>query len=383
MTLSVGAIVIDLNTYATIGDLAAYINQQSGYSAVVTAGQENASSLEIDAVTALTCVGGAQLESSMYAIVNTINNGSNYVEATAVNATIDITVPTNFTTIYMTGGTDGSYTGTEWTAALLALEAEEVQFISTPESDASIHSSIKTHCETMSSVDGRKERQFLVGGAWGAAVATATAAAIVINSKWGLYVANGFTQRDVDGVVQNYAPGYAACMLAGMCGAQAINAPLTFKKLNVISLENKYTNSELETFIENGVCPLNYNSAGSPIVVRQVNTYQTDDLKWNEFSMVKEMAFVSRDIRAYLEGLFVGGAGNTLTGGVLRGAVESKLAQYTDLGIFSKDADGLAWWNIQITVSGDTVYVDYDAYLTAPVNFIFITNHFHELASVA
>jgi len=100
--------------------------------------------------------------------------------------------------------------------------------------------------------------------------------------------------------------------------------------------------------------------------------------------MAKEMLFCSRDLRSYLEDLFVGNPGTSLTQGVLKGAVEARLERYKELGIFITNPEtGLAWWNVVITISGDVVYVDYDAYLTAPVNLIFITNHFHELVAAA
>lgn len=383
MTLSVGPLTIDFDTYTNIGDLAAYINDQAGYSAVVEPGQEDASTKELDGVTTQSLTGGYTCQSTMYAIINKLNNESGLVEASAVNAAVDITIPTDFTTIYMTGGGEGSYTSTEWTAALVVLEAENVQFIATPDSDSSVHAPIKTHCEAMSAVTGRKERQFLVGGAWSDTLATALTNSGTLNSKWGLYTFNGFTQYDVNGTIQNYDASYYACLLLGQKVAAAINAPLTFNTLNVIDLEDKLTNAEKEQAIRGGVCVANFNSQGIPICVRQVNSYQTDDLKWNEFSMVTEMGFIGRDLRTYLESLFVGKAGNNLTGGVLRGTVESKLIQYTELGLLTADADGVSWWNVQITIAGDVVYVDFDAYLTAPVNFIFTTNHFHELARTA
>jgi hypothetical protein len=38
-------------------------------------------------------------------------------------------------------------------------------------------------------------------------------------------------------------------------------------------------------------------------------------------------------------------------------------------------------FNVQITLNADQVFVDYDAYVTLPVNFQFFTNHFHELVA--
>ncbi len=480
LTTSAGAFngaPITLTDYPTIGELAAFINAATDYTCTAIAGQEDASSSELDGVSGLDINASAKtVESTLQAIADTIKNGSAWATAcpadpysitlatflvggtivingltftahvdttTVANREFDIsgsdtadalelltcindatygvpnvtatqvagevllvaddsattsitvtsnpddgtctkvgvtrTIPPNVGPLYLSSGAEGSYGANQWTAALLALEAEDVQFVSTPDSSASVHASIKTHCESMSSVTGRKERQFLVGSAWGATVAAATAAAITLNSKWGLYTFNGFTHYDVNSHIQNYSASYFACMLLAMKCASAINAPLTFNKMNVISLKDKLTDSELETLIENGVCPFNYDTAGLPHCVRQVNSYQTDDLKWNEFSMVTEMGFVSRDLRAYLESLFVGKAGTFLVDGVLKGAAENKLAQYEDLGVFIVGEEGVSWWNVQIVISGDVVYIDYDVFLTAPVNFMFVTQHFHEM----
>lgn len=374
-----GGINIDLNAYPTIADLVAYLDAQAGYTAVVVAGQEDASSLELDAVSAQSLAGGYVVQSTFQAIIDTINAQSGLIEATAVNAAEDRVIPENLTEQFLTGGTEGDYDATQWTAALLALEAENIQYIATPDTSASVHASIKTHAETMSSVTKRKERQFLVGAPWGQTVATSITAAGNINSFLGLYVHNGGTQFNVNGVLTQYDAGYVACMLAGMKSALAINEPLTFKSLNLIELEDKLTGSELEQLIEAGVCPINYSSAEIPQIVRQVTTYQTDDLKYNELSMVSIMNFVSRDLRNYLETQFIGKPATAVQGGVLKQAVDVRLRNYTSQGLFQTDADRVSYWNLQVRISGDTVFVDYDAYITAPVNFIFVTQHFHEV----
>ena len=383
LTLSVGPVAIDLATYRTIGDLAAYINNQAGYTAAVVAGQENADTWELDSVSAISLTGGYTAQSTMEAIIDTLTNQSLYVKAAANNGANNREIPQNIALTYLTSGTEGAYTSTEWTNALIALEAESIQFISTPDNSGTVHAAIKAHCMAMNAVTGRKERQFLVGGVWGTVVATAKSNAIALNEKSGLYVFNGYTQYDNNLVIQNFDAAYMACLLLGMKVAGAINLPLTAKQVNVISLEDKLTDSELEQLIENGVCPINYNASGLPEVIRQVNTYQVDDLKFNEFSMVTEMFYISRDLRAYVESLYKGKAGNTINIGVVKGAVEVKLTQYTDLGLLTRDKEGISYWAVQISIVGDSIYVDYDANITAPINFQFVTQHFHELVSVA
>ena len=387
-TTTTNPLSIDLNDYNTVGELAAFINSQTGYTCSVIAGQENASPLQLDGVSSQDINTSAYTaESSMQAMIDVIEANSARVSAAANNGANDRSVVDNLAATFLTGGTEGSYTSTEWTAALTALEGEDIQFISTPDSDSSVHASIKTHCEIMSSVTGRKERQFLVGAAYKTSVrateiSTAISAAIALNSKNGMYVFNGGTQRDVNGTIQNFGGSYAACMLMGAKMALAINQPLTFKQLNFIELEWKLTESELENLLKNGVASVNYNSQGLPHLVRQFNTYQTNDLKFNEFSVVTEMYFASRDLRQNLEAQFVGQPGTAVSAGTLRGAVEARLAVYQDLGIFIKNPeDGLSWWNVQISLNSDQVFIDYDAYITLPVNFQFITNHFHELVA--
>ena len=378
---------LDLNTYNTIEVLAAAINANSGYTCSPVAGQESASSLELDAVPVAQDVKTAvyTAQSTMQAIIDKYNNESGLVVASAVNAANDRVIPELVAAYtFLTGGTEGAYTADEWTAALLVLEAEDIQFVSTPDTSADVLAPIKTHCESMSAVAGKRERQFAVGGLGTEAVSALISAAQTLNSKYGMYLAtkDRFTQFDVNGVLTTYATSYAACMEVGMKAAAAINEPLTFKTLNMIALGSKFRESELEQLIEFGVAPINYNTNNIPHLVRQVNTYQTDDLKWNEFSMVVEMLFASRDLRSYLESTFTGKPYISNMGGVVKGAVISKLEQYVDLGVFVREpATGIAYWNIVITVSGDKVTIDYDAYVTAPINFQFVTNHFHELVA--
>ena len=378
-TTSVGGLALDLTAYATIGDLVAYIASQTSFTCAVIPGAESLSPLTLDQVTALNINTTSQtLEATMYAIINTINAYSNLCSASDASAATGVGIPDNVAATYLTGGTNGTYTGTEWTAALLALEAQDIQFISTPDPATTVAAAIKTHCALMSSVTKRKERQFLLGAALGEAAATSITNAQALNSFYGLYVVNGGTARNINGVITSFDASYVGCMLMGMKCAGAINMPLTAKELNLISLEAALPDSTVENLLANGCCVINYDDNRIPAVVRQLNTYQTDDLKYNEFSCVMEMFFASRDLRKQLQALFTGNPMIRTTLGVLSGAVKDKLQQYVDLGIFTSDSQNRTFWNVVVSVVGDTVIVDYDANITMPINFIFITAHMHE-----
>lgn len=387
LTTSAGGLNITLTDYDTIGELVSYINGQTDFTCTTIAGQENDDPAELDSVSAQDISSPYIAESTFQAIIDAVNANSSRVKASANNGAEDRVIPENLSTTFLSGGVEGDYDADAWSEALAMLEAEDVQFISTPDDDAAVHAAIKTHCESMSSVTGRKERQFLVGSAYktgqlSTEMDAAISAATTLNSKNGMYVFNGGRQRDANGSIQNYGGAYAACMLMGAKCTLAINQPLTFKTLNFIDLEWKLSDTNLENLLKNGVATVNYNSNGIPHLVRQFNTYQTNDIKFNEFSVVTEMFFASRDLRNSLEQQFIGKPGTAVTGGVLRGAVEARLAIYEDLGIFIKDpSTGTSWWNVQISLNADQVFIDYDAYVTLPVNFQFVTNHFHELVA--
>lgn len=389
LVTSAGGVSINLSDYPTIGDMAAFINDQTDFTCTPIPGQENADPLELDAVTTQSIASAYVAQSTFQAIIDTVNAGSSKISASAVNAGISRVIPENLALSYLTGGSDGAYTSSEWSDALETLEAENIQFLSTPSTDPAIHAAIKTHCEIMSSVTGRKERQFLLGGPLKSAIigtemAGAISAAQTLNSFCGLYAFNGGRQRDVNGVIRQYPASYAGVMLMGQKMASAINAPLTFNELNFIDLEWSLTDSQLENLLKNGVAAINYAPNGRPRLVRQFNTYQTNDIKYNEFSVVTEMFFASRDLRTFLENTFIGRPGTALVGGILRGAVETRLALYEELGVFIRHPEEeRSWWNVVITINGDTVYIDYDAYVTLPVNFMFVTSHFHEMVATA
>ncbi len=380
LAASVGGLSIaDLSIYNTVEDLVAYIDSLADFTATVTSGSGSYSPLDLDAVTAVAIKASAvALEASVKEMIEAINENSALVTAEDISAANSLSPLTNVAAAYFASGSNGTYTATEWSAALLALEAEDVQYISTPDDTLAVASSIKAHCVAMSGASRRKERQFICGGAWGESTSTAKTAGQTLNSATGMFVHVGGKQYNISGILTNFGASYAACMLMAIKTSLAINMPLTFKKLNFVSLEKVLKDSDIEDLLDHGVAPLAYNSDGVPYLVRQITTYLTNDLKYNEFSMVSEMNYVSRDLRNYLQNIFVGNPGTKQLLDPLQGIVEARLRTYVQQGLFTEDSLGRTFWNVLIRKQGDQVFIDYDANITAPVNFMFITQHFSE-----
>jgi len=279
---------------------------------------------------------------------------------------------------YFSGGTDGAYTSSEFSSSLTLLENEDIQLVGTSSETAGIHALIKAHCESMNSVTGKNERQFIVGGASGETVAQVIVRAQALNSNAGALVYPEFQDyNESSTAIIWWSPAYYAAKLIGMTTTVALNEPLTNKQVSVLGFKSLNT-SDLENLIKNGVAAGRKNQVGQFVNVRMINTYQGSLLQQNEFSMMREALFINRDLRNAVESTFIGRA---LTNSIMADidvTVNLKLNQYYDLGLFNGDPP---FWGYVKTVIGDQIVIEFSCYLTPPTNFIFITSHMAVFAS--
>jgi hypothetical protein len=378
---------VDLNLlftiYPKIEDLVNYINDQANYTCSLI-GLSTHKSSHLDSVTAGTDIktSAVTLNSDLQAIIETMISSAWIFTATFNTSAGAREVPDyDASWVYFGGAVDGAYTTTEWTASLTYAENQNIQLIGTPAEDSATHAMIKTHCNSMNSVTGKNERQFIVGGASGETVAQIGARAIALTTEFGALASPEFKHYDFDDLskTKTWSPAYYAAKLIGMNVALSLNEPVTFKNVDVLSFEKTFTIPETEELIKNGVMVgIKHRRSGQLITARGVTTYQGSELQKNEFSMMREALFVSRDLREAVESSFVGKAmSNNLLGGV-DAIVYGKLSTYYDMGLFNGDPP---YWGYVKTVLGDQIKIEYDANLTPPTNFIFVTSHMHVYAS--
>jgi len=380
---------VAFSTYDTIEKVVGYINSQTGYSCTLVDGvDEEDASNELDAVTAqdiktaeYTC------NSDVQAMIDIINSSSNYLNDAELHSGAARTPVDNVADYFLTGGSEGSAGTTEYTNALTMLEQEDVQVLGTTSDDYAIQALFKTHVDAMNAVTGKKERQAILGALASTTLTLAIAEAKVKNDFAIGFCFGEFKDYDLAGNLQQYGSVFYAAKMIGQFGALDIIQPHTFKEFNAVELVTKLSTVEKEDAIKNGVWVPEISPQGTFRTVRSMSTYQKENLLYNEFSMSRSALYVSRDLRNYLEQIFVGKAGDTTVLQSIFTLSGARLDTYrNDFDLFvdnpNEGWDGNSWKNLNLAINGDQVTVTYDATITAPINFIFITNNFQLLVTL-
>ncbi len=373
-------LAIDFAAFQTIEDVVNYINDRPAYTCVLKTGVPTELSIHLDgvagqAIKATTYVASSNLQ----AIIDALGKIPYVASAAFVDATATRTVPDNDAVwAYFGGGTHGACTVTEYTATLLALESEEVNIIGSSATDEAVHILIRNHCIAMSSVEGRKERTFLVGGAAGETVDAVITRAKNLATDTGSLAYPGFYHYDVldYSKKKTYSPAMYAAKLIGQEVSLAINEPMTNKSVDILSWEIDLKKGDLVKLIQGGVTAGAKSQDNRLATIRSLTTHQGNELQRCERSMKRESNYMARDLRETIS-KSVGTAGSDSAGGTEEAIFWSKVAAWSRDGLIIRTPDGKLAWGFSLRRNGSATYIEYNVYLTAPKNFFFITANLH------
>lgn len=360
----------------TVGALAAAINAKAAdITCAAAPGRENDAAAGLDNIarTAIEAGGQAELESTASALAEAAKK-CELLSAVGFNGG----GKPSSATVNFTGGATEAATVGDWNAALAALETEDVQIIATPSSDPMVRSLIANHCDMMGTTEMRRERTCILGGPSGMTDAEALEAAKNLNSKCASFVCDGATAANpLTGAAEAIDGAMVAVMLAGMESAMGVATPLTNKQLKVFGFARKRTLPAMGDLIAGGVmaCGESPDNPASLVCIRAVTTFQGDgDLISCERSMVREDLYMNRELRAKFAGR-IGSPSRADTSSVIQTLLDAA-ADWARSGYIIPDGTRNVW-NVKVRVDGDKTYLDFDRYLAAPVNFIFVTatNH--------
>jgi len=232
---------------------------------------------------------------------------SNLVSAVAGAGTMPAAV---ISATPLASGNDGSAPAAgDWTSALTALEAQDVDILVPATGDASVHAQVKTHCENMSTPAARHERVAVVGGVAGESVATVSARVTSLRSSRVQLVYPGVTDYSDAGVLTSYDPFYAAAKIAGMHAALPDPAyALTHREFPTVDVEAKLSSvvgGSIDLLLGAGLTPIAPRPGGGYWVVDSLATYNTDDV-FRDIHKVRSADYVAKLARGNLEAQFVG-----------------------------------------------------------------------------
>lgn len=371
---------IDLNDFATVGQLVDRINATAGFSAAVLDGNSEKAALNgLDSAVALDVKAGSKtVTGHLQAIVDWLNStGEGFITATRKSNVG--TVPANLPFTYLTGGSDGVTTNAEWQSGFEALQTIDVQWVVPVSSSPSIHAMTDSHVAYMSNI-ARMERRAIVGAGTGMTEIGAVEAAKALNSDRTSYTHLGIYDYDDAGKLVLYPAYIAAALLAGAFSGVNPGTALTNRTLKIRGLERKLRNpTDTDVLINGGVLAIEDTPRGYKCVKSITTWLANANYNRVEVSVGVALDFVSRNVRNVLDDL----RGRKGTPAILSEAVSRvdsilrTLAQPEPMGpgVIVGDKINPAYKSITASLEGDVLRVEFQCSPVIPVNYIPVVIH--------
>lgn len=355
----------------TLEELVAKINDTGVYSAILLDTTPNTPANELDHVSSVSVMtNAATFNSDLQALIEALKSVQ-YIGEVTLGGTSRLIPENDEGYVYFAGATAGTSSVYDWEKAINLLEKEDIQIIATPETDGDIHSLIVDHCVSMSTVSKKRERTCWLGTAKGVDIDSALTLARTYNSELASLVAtSAVANNPFTGASEEISPALLACKCAGIEGAIAVSMPLTNKTIKVSSFGVKYKDSELNKMIAGGLVTFGENDDGELVCIRNITTYQGDNLIMNERSMIRSVLYMDRDLRKSF-GRTTGSNEEPSESSVIQ-TLENKCKQWYADDLITKNGANL-FENAKVRFDGDKTYLTFDRYIRAPKNFTFIT----------
>lgn len=393
-------LTINLSQFPTLNDLASYINAQTGYQARVgssAVGQLPPSTLDkVSAQGICTTFGNytGLVKNDAYKFGKVVNENSVLVQlgnpAAAASKGLPVVVSNN---TYLSGGTLGATTSTGFQDAVDALESVKCNFVVPLFSrDASedivdgltdsgssytidgVHAAIKTHCQKMSTLKKRRNRQGFVSRK-----DTFTNDKDSANNVAFFRVNHTF--QDVralsSGGVAQFQPWMNSAFAAAMQAA-GFYKPMFNKVLNINGAiqaagDFKYDNdSHLEDALLNGLLTIKRREDGAFVYVADNTTYTTDsNFVFNSIQAIYLADTASLTAAERAERAFVGKSVAEISASLVATFFKGIMQDFMRLRIIAPSDDAPAGFkNLVIRIQGNVILVSATLKLATGIYFV-------------
>ena len=280
-------------------------------------------------------------------------------------------------TYIFTGATEAAASPLHWDNALASLQSlDDVEIIVPMTPSSSIQSSVLSHCLSMSSAIGKRERFMVVGGDKNLSVEAAKSLASKFADKRAVVVWPGIKDYDDKNQLLTWSPVYLAATIGGMLAAQAdVAQPLTAKPVSVRGLETTARLSDLDDLVTNGVLAIRYDSNRGYTITQSLTTW-TGDTRYarREISTMRAADATMKLIRNSIQA-FIGTKLSDRALDQVKNRVSQALAQANNLGLIVGTPSNPAFKDLIVRSVGDAIYVDVSISPAIPINYLLITAH--------
>ena len=369
---------INLTTFDTVANLVAFLQSQSNYSVVLT-GDGTALVSQLDKIISedsISLMTAYTVKAILQACIDWINNSSVYLNATLATGAVNREPAIDVDCVFLTGGSEGATPTQEdyQTAMDDILAANDISLCGVMTNDSGIQAALSAHVTYMSGIDGRNERQAIVGAASTNNKATKIAAAQALNNPLVAYCGTAIKRYNKNGNLTVYDGFYYAALLLGLLAGNGVTFSPTNKQLNIVGTNELYTDAN--DYIIGGVVIAAPGVNGGITTVRSVTTTQTPNKIDSEISAVRTSLFIVKDHRQYVQTL-IGEPGDDTELESIKNRAELRLDYYVQQKYLVTDPQfGNAYRNFSFTVVGDVINISYEGTIVLPVNFILVQHNF-------
>lgn len=370
--------------FPKLGDLVEYINEQPAFTCILKAASDILTTT-FDAVTAQDIKTAAYTAvAHVEALIQFFNAQSqNEISASLTSAAIRTDVENDANFVFMTAGSKGAAASTDWGNTLTLMEKFRINHILVATGDAAIQAMVNTHINRMSSIEGKRNRTASSGSVAGQTLALRYAEAKALNNARFEYHFTPFSRFDLvnNNVKKSFAPFLGAAFTAGIRYGNNTTISATFKTINVLSIDESYSNPEKKTIIGSGGTLFGEEERGFT-VTHNVSTYQGENLILNLPSMLRTTDAITLDSQSRIQtrlaslltaadALIIEDTKNFLTSNLLPGYRDSQ-KWLTDDPITGDSA----FSDVEFTLSGDSFEFKFTGIVPAPLHFGFIKQKF-------
>lgn len=400
---------VDMTQYRTVADLAAFINSQTGYSAIASAGAQQLPPSALDSVTAIgICSTAASQRPGRVKQAN-----YNFMKVLATSRALSFTqtatagLPaTMANAVFLAGGARGATLAADIVNALNQLAGIQVNIViplfsqdatadiaeGTTDSGstytiAAINAATKSHCIQYSTPKLKKNR-IAVLSYWSDSYTDAKAVAQGLAHYRVSLCMQKVSQVDSAGNIQTFMPWYASCVAAGM-QAGGFYKSITNKFANVISFFDPSgfdsgSPGDVEDALDAGLLFLTQDTAGNRWVSDQT-TYGFDtNFVYNSIQATYCSDILALDLADAFQKAFVGKSLADVDAATAKSFLAQKMDGYKKIKLIAASDDApLGYKNDKISISGPEMDVTVEIKLATAIYFIPISLSFSQVQSAA